>query len=241
MDAIKRTARRIAKRAIGSALDCLPEGRRRRVKERFELDFWNKLSLDADLIHERSHYEFFYTAYFGFTAADYAGKNVLDIGCGPLGSLEWAKGARICVGLDPLSHKYRELPLRSDADRMIYVAALSEAIPFRERSFDFVTSFNSLDHVGDVPATIREMKRVVAPGGHILLIVEIAHLPTFTEPHRLDRDLVKSFAPEFEIEKCEVFGVPPDHNLWVGIMQKLPWLPDRPGLLCARFRKCAPA
>src|SRR5687767_10314946 len=37
-----------------------------------------------------THYEPFYTTVFGLTHADYAGKAVLDIGCGPRGSLEWA-------------------------------------------------------------------------------------------------------------------------------------------------------
>jgi SAM-dependent methyltransferase len=233
---MKATAKRFAKRAIGGVLSHLSDDPRRQVKEHFELGFWSKLSRRADLTHERAHYQYFYTTYFGFSPQDYCAKSILDIGCGPLGSLEWASDARLRVGLDPLAHKYRKLPLQADGDRMSYVAGFSETIPFQDHTFDYVTSFNSLDHVADVGVTISEMKRVVAPGGYILLIVEIAHLPTFTEPHRLNIAVINAFAPEFKLETCEVFGVPPNHNLWAGIVSKLPYRQGERGLLCAKFR-----
>lgn len=235
---VKQAAKLIAKRAVGVVLDHLSDDRRRHVKEYFEFDFWRKLRR-SDLAHERSHYAYFYTTYFGLSARTYTGKSILDIGCGPLGSLEWATRARLRVGLDPLAHKYRNLSLYTHGDQMIYVAGFSEILPFQDRSFDYVISFNSLDHVGDVPATIAEMKRVVSAGGYVLLIVEIGHLPTFTEPHNLDINIIKLFAPEFNLEMCEVFGVPPNHNLWAGIIQKLPHRKGERGLLCAKLRNIA--
>jgi ubiquinone/menaquinone biosynthesis C-methylase UbiE len=56
-----------------------------------------------------------------------------------------------------------------------------------------VTSINSLDHLNDVDAAIREMVRVVAPGGMILLLVEIHPKPTIAEPHALPWDLAHRF------------------------------------------------
>lgn len=50
-----------------------------------------------------------------------AGRRVLDVGCGPRGSLEWADRARVRVGLDPLVDAYRELGVADHA--MGYVAA----------------------------------------------------------------------------------------------------------------------
>ena len=87
----------------------------------------------------------------------------MDIGCGPRGSLEWAEMATVRVGLDPLAESYRELG--TEEHRMQYVASGSENVPFPDGTFDIVTSFNSLDHVHNLNKTIREIKRVLKPGG----------------------------------------------------------------------------
>ena len=129
--------------------------------------------------------------------AGYRGKAVLDIGCGPRGSLEWADEASRRVGLDPLADDYRELG--TDAHAMKYVAAGSEAMPFADGEFDVVTSINSLDHVDDLERTASEIKRVTRPGGHLVLAVEVGHDPTWTEPQSLSWDVCDVFAAAFEV------------------------------------------
>jgi SAM-dependent methyltransferase len=42
-----------------------------------------------------------------------------------------------------------------------------EALPFRDDSFDYVTSFQTLEHVGDPARVVAEMVRVTRPGGGI--------------------------------------------------------------------------
>ena len=138
-----------------------------------------------------------FTGLFGLDAGFYSGRAVLDIGCGPRGSLEWAAEARRRVGLDPLADDYRELG--TDAHAMEYVAAGSEAMPFGDGEFDIVTSINSLDHVDDLKRTAAEIKRVTRRGGHLVLGVEVGHDPTWTEPQSLSWDVCDLFAPEFEI------------------------------------------
>ena len=88
-----------AKLVVNSALSVLPAQARKRFKEYHELRYWRGVTRliahdRAKLEHERAHYEFFFTTFFGLSADDYAGAAVLDIGCGPCGSLEWASGAR---------------------------------------------------------------------------------------------------------------------------------------------------
>lgn len=47
------------------------------------------------------------------------------------------------------------------------VVGSAEAMPFEDGSFDLVTIVNSLHHVPEMEATLREMVRVLAPGGRI--------------------------------------------------------------------------
>jgi SAM-dependent methyltransferase len=233
-----------AKLVVNSALSVLPAQARKRFKEYHELRYWRGVTRPiahdrAKLEHERAHYEFFFTSFFGLSADDYADGAVLDIGCGPCGSLEWATGARERVGLDPLADRYRRLA--EDKQVMAYCAASSEAIPFPDGHFDCVSTFNSLDHVDDVAATIREIKRVTAPAGRILLIVEIGHAPTPTEPHWLDESVVGKFAPEFAPVGVRLFGVRDDHNLYASLKRGVPYIEGKPGVLAARLERARPA
>ncbi len=72
-----------------------------RAKHRHEMRFWLQYrERDPSLSNE--HFRYFYTTYFGLEESFFRGKNVLGIGCGPCGSLEWATGASKRVGLIPL-------------------------------------------------------------------------------------------------------------------------------------------
>ena len=95
-----------------------------------------------------AHYAWCFTDCFGLPLELYDGKRVLDVGCGPRGSLEWAERAAERVGLDPLADEYQRLHSREHA--MTYVAAPAESIPFPDGHFDVVSTMNSLDHVDDL-------------------------------------------------------------------------------------------
>lgn len=167
-----------------------------RYKELNELAYWAwRKARERQLGND--HYRHFYTAQFGIQPEFYAGKKLLDIGCGPRGSLEWADMAAERVGLDPLAKQY--LRLGAKHHRMSYVAAASEAMPFADRYFDVAFSFNSLDHVEDLAKTVSEIKRVLKPGGLFLLITDVNHEPTACEPQRLTWETAQAFAPELEL------------------------------------------
>jgi len=231
-----------AKYIVNSALSLMPGGARRRFKHYHELRYWRGVTAPirhdrAKLEHERAHYPFFFTTFFGLRRTDYEGRALLDIGCGPCGSLEWAIDARERVGLDPLADEYRRLA--DDGQAMTYCAAASEAIPYPDGHFDVVSAFNCLDHVDDVEATVREMKRVTAPDGRILLIVEIGHAPTPTEPHHLDESIVDGFAPGFKAVSVRIFGVREDHNLYASLFHEVPYVKGEPGILCVRLERAS--
>ena len=187
----------VLRERLGAGLALMrARGDRRRAKGQAELRFWEgRRAAEGTLAND--HYEHFYTAHFGLERSFYDGKRVLDIGCGPRGSLEWAGGAAERVGLDPLVGAYRDLGI--DGHQMTYVEAGSEAIPYPDGHFDVVTSFNSLDHVDDLDATIAEIGRVVRPGGLFLVITDVNHTPTITEPIAYSWDVLARFQPTLEV------------------------------------------
>lgn len=167
-----------------------------RRKRRAELEFWQaRAAAEGELANY--WYERAFTTLFGVDAAFFAGKRMLDVGCGPRGSLEWATSAARRVGLDPLAAEYAALSGR--AARMEYAAGRAERIPFADHSFDVVSVFNALDHVERLDRAVAEIKRVTAPGGSVLLLVEVGRPPTVTEPIELDWDVLDRFGPEFGI------------------------------------------
>ncbi len=174
-----------------------------RWKESSELRYW-KGRKQSEGVLSNEHYEYFYTTHFGLDAEFYNNKVLLDIGCGPRGSLEWASMAARRIGLDPLAKEY--LQLGTSRHRMEYMDAPSEKIPMADATCDAVFSFNSLDHVEDVDQTLREIKRVTRPGGIFLLLVEVNHLPTACEPHTLTpKKVLDTLEPEFNCESLRVY------------------------------------
>ena len=88
---------------------------------------------------------------------------------------------------------------------MQYVQGRSEQIPFEEGYFDFVSCFNALDHVDDVSATLLEIVRVLKVGGRFLLMVDVGHNPTLSEPHKLAWGLLDQISNRCHVLKYQRF------------------------------------
>jgi len=205
-----------------------------KFKRQCELSYWQRRFVEEGSCLSNSHYEPLYTAVYGLRPEDYVAKRVLDIGCGPRGSLEWADMTAQRVGLDPLVPKY--LKLGASKHKMQYVEARSEDIPFPHGYFDIVTCLNALDHVDNLIRTIREIKRVTKPGGFFLLSVEIDHPPRAAEPITITEKALKGFNPEFEVVSEFKVGTPSDRNLHQAVMMRSPpYVSGHPGIFVARY------
>jgi 2-polyprenyl-3-methyl-5-hydroxy-6-metoxy-1,4-benzoquinol methylase len=71
------------------------------MKRAAEVDFWRQV-LKREEGPLNPHFQTLYQGLFGLTSEFYEDKRLLDVGCGPTGSLEWATMAADRVGLDPL-------------------------------------------------------------------------------------------------------------------------------------------
>ena len=199
-------------------------------KHKSEVRYWRgRARAEGALSH--SHYQRVFTTHFDLSPDFFAGKRILDVGCGPRGSLEWATMAAERVGLDPLADTYREFG--TDRHAMSYVAAPAEEMPFELARFDVVTCLNALDHVDDVDDTIAELTRVTAGSGTLLLMVETGHQATATEPQELNWDIVDRFI-EWDVTWTRRNGVRHDHRLYRSIDEDIPYRMG-PGLLRARL------
>ncbi len=204
-------------------------------KREGELSYWSVRKNEEGQL-ENWWYERFYTEHFGLTLADYAGKRVLDIGCGPRGSLEWAATALERVGVDPLAEEY--LKIGAAEHGMTYAAAPAESVPYADGYFDIVCSFNSLDHVDDLDDAIREIKRVAAVGGLVLLLTDVHEEPTPQEPICFGWDVVSRFTPELAPQSIRCYekqGGGMYQSIDQGVLFDHADREQRYGVLSARF------
>jgi len=209
-----------------------------------EIAFW-KSRLQKQGVLTNDHFEYFYTTHFGLDKAFYRGKKIVDIGCGPRGSLEWATEADIRIGIDPLASMYRQLG--TGRHSMRYVACGAENLPFSNITFDVVSSFNSLDHVDDLSKVIDEIRRVLVPRGYFLLLTDIHRDPTVLEPIAYSWDIVGRFLPELEVMEQRqveqtVFSPEGFGDIYQSLQRGTPYnhndTRERSGILSVKFRKC---
>lgn len=94
---------------------------------------------------------------------------ILDVG-GGTGALALrlheAMGAEVTV-LDPTPEMLRYVPAEGPVHSVLGVA---EAMPFENGSFDAVIVTDAFHHFRDQPGAIREFRRVVRPGGGVVVV-----------------------------------------------------------------------
>lgn len=98
---------------------------------------------------------------------------VLDVGSGPHG-LVFFLGYEGAIGVDPLADEYAKLfPVWQR--RAETRAVGGEALPFADASFDLVLSDNVIDHAERPHDILREIARVLRPGGVLYFTVNVHH------------------------------------------------------------------
>jgi len=95
-------------------------------------------------------------------------RRILDVGCGTGTMLTYLASYGKVEGVD-----IDEEAIGYCRERGLEDVRLGEAanLPFGDGSFDLVTALDVVEHLEDDVAAFREMKRVLRPGGHILVTV----------------------------------------------------------------------
>jgi SAM-dependent methyltransferase len=111
-----------------------------------------------------------------------AGRRTVEIGCGE---------GRVCHDLNSRGHRVAGLDTshtllvharREDIDS-VFIRADGAHLPFPDQWFDLAVAYNSLQVVPDMPATVREIARVLTTGGRFCFCVShpISDVGRFTD------------------------------------------------------------
>jgi SAM-dependent methyltransferase len=93
---------------------------------------------------------------------------ILDAGCGGGGNLSLLTSYGSVTGLEPSAEAASRARSR---DLGLIVEGTLEKLPFEEDSFDLAVALDVIEHLDDDVRGLAELKRVIAPGGHLLVTV----------------------------------------------------------------------
>lgn len=116
------------------------------------------------------------------------GARVLDIGCGDAGviiALAEAGAEVAGLELDRASLRRGRLRAEEHGVQAVLSEGIAEALPFADRSLDLVILDNVLEHVTDRPGTLREIQRVLRPGGLLYMVTPkpLSAYSLWNDPH----------------------------------------------------------
>lgn len=175
------------------------------------------------------------------------GMRVLDYGCGSgYGSAQIARSALAIEAVDVAEDAIAYARDHFRADNLHFSAIVPNApLPFADASFDTVLSFQVFEHVEDTALYLAEIRRVLVPGGQLVLVTPDRstrllpgqrpwnrwHLHEYSRAE-LERLLQREFAdvqvlgmtgrPELldiELRRC-------NRIKWLSLPFTLPFLPD---------------
>ena len=116
-------------------------------------------------------------AFEGYRMLPGAVERALEVGSGPYSNVRLiAHTVRIghITCADPLMDEYRNyrrtwVASQARRGRITTATCMAESMPLPDAGFDLVVCINVLDHVRDGPRCLEEMRRVLRPGGHLVL------------------------------------------------------------------------
>ncbi len=110
---------------------------------------------------------------------------VLEIGAGTGANLPAYNAAACITALEIEPSAAQTAQARAPHGHVRVVVGDGQQLPFADRSFDSVTVAFGLRNMADWGAALRQMARVVAPGGHVLVLDFSLPTGALRKPYRL--------------------------------------------------------
>ena len=137
------------------------------------------------------------------------GRRVLEVGCGLGGlCLRFAAEGAAVTGVDFSRSALRSAALlvpknEPEGQSVRYAVANAKRLPFADQSFDVVICAETLEHTFAVEACLRELRRVCADGGFVVITVpnSIAALPLGLLVHALRLDQPQVLLSYFKLRR----------------------------------------
>jgi ubiquinone/menaquinone biosynthesis C-methylase UbiE len=168
-----------------------------------------------------------------------AGPNdrAVDLACGPgTLALRFARHVRWVCGLDltpAILTRTRKNAIKDGLANLVCVLGDAQALPFGDGSLDIAVTSYSLHHISDPAKVLREMARIVKPGGRVGVldivvpqdpkIRELNHRIEYIRDHSHARSLARSDfdrifgAAGLRIVATEVHGHPRTFENWMHV------------------------
>ncbi|MGC1122573.1 MAG: class I SAM-dependent methyltransferase [Candidatus Methanofastidiosia archaeon] len=152
-----------------------------------------------------------------FAAAFAKSKKVLDVACGAsYGSCYLADyGAKCVVAVDISENALSYANTHYRRDNLYFLQGDAVHLPFHDSTFDVVASFETIEHITEYEIYLREMKRVLSPGG--VFICSTPHIKYTKHPPYH----VKEFYPDEFFELLEnTFGTVQKYGQFITMMTR---------------------
>ena len=135
-------------------------------------------------------------------AGDVAGRRILDAGCGsgPLFAALRDRGA-IVTGFDSSARMLELARRRLGDDADLQLADLGSPLPFPDGAFDDVIASLVLHYLEDWTAPLAELRRVLTPGGRLIVSVYHPQLSSQLADPGADYFATQKWTEEWTIER----------------------------------------
>ncbi|WP_433433507.1 class I SAM-dependent methyltransferase [Nonomuraea sp. CA-141351] len=186
-------------------------------------------------------------------AGNVTGRRILDAGCGsgPLFAELRDRGA-IMTGIDASAGMLEMARRRLGADADLRVADLADPLPFPDDTFDDVMASLVLHYLEDWAPTLAELRRVLRPGGRLLVSVE--HPFSITLWQHMAGKKPKYFETRIRIDEWTMGGQTAQMSFWdrplhamteaftaagfrISVISEPPFVPEARELFPEEFRQ----